>query len=106
MPGITVENLNPSQKATLDKYNVNAFINVGGSTMYAEGWNATGRFTDEIHTIHWLINAIQTNVFGLLLQTTTKIAFTNEGIASIEQQIAKALDEAKNNGFYSSWIYN
>lgn len=38
-------------------------------------------------------------MFGLLLQSSTKIAFTNEGLAAVEQQIAKALDEARNNGF-------
>lgn len=99
LPGITVESLNPSQKATLDKYHVNAFVDVGGSSMYAEGWNASGRFTDEVHTIDWLVNAIQTNVFGFLLSRPTKVAMTDEGIAAVEQQIASALDEARNNGF-------
>ena len=98
MPGITVEDLTVSQKSVLDSKKANALIEVGASFMYAESWMASGVFFDEVHGIDWLQNAIETNVFGYLLTRTTKVPYTNKGIAAIEQQVIKALDEAVVNG--------
>lgn len=98
MPTITVEKLTQSQKATLDSKLANALIEVGASDMYAESWMASGVFFDEVHGIDWLQNAVETNVFGYLLTRTTKVPYTNKGVASIEQQVISALDEAVNNG--------
>lgn len=97
-PGITVEDLNPSQKAVLDSKLANALILVGDSDMYAESFMANGTFFDEVHGVDWLTNAVQTNVFGYLLTRTTKVPYTNKGIAAIEQQVISALDEAVTNG--------
>jgi hypothetical protein len=98
MPGITVEKLQQSQKATLDAKSANALIEVGGSDMYAESFMASGVFFDEVHGVDWLQNAIQTNIFGYLLTRTTKVPYTNKGVAALEQQLIKALDEAVRNG--------
>ena len=57
------------------------------------------RFFDEVHGIDWLTNAIQTNVFGYTLTRTTKVPYTDKGVAAEEQQVIKALDEAVFNGF-------
>jgi hypothetical protein len=98
MPTITVEQLTQSQKAVLDSKFANALIKVGSSYMYAESWMASGVFFDEVHGIDWLQNAVETNVFGYLLTRTTKVPYTNKGVAAIEQQVISALDEAVNNG--------
>ncbi len=98
MPGITVEQLTQSQKAVLDSKSANALITVGTSDMFAESFMANGVFFDEVHGVDWLTNAIETNVFGYLLTRTTKVPYTNKGIAALEQQVIKALDEAVNNG--------
>ena len=98
MPGITVENMTQSQKAVLDSKNANALIEVGDSDMFAESFMANGVFFDEVHGVDWLENAIQTNVFGYLLTRTTKVPYTDKGIAALEQQVIKALDEAVVNG--------
>lgn len=97
-PGISTEDLNPSQKAVLDSKNANALIDVGGNSMFAESFMASGVFFDEVHGIDWLTDAIQTNVFGYLLTRTTKVPYTDKGIASLEQQVIRALDEAVLNG--------
>jgi hypothetical protein len=102
MPTITVEQLTQSQKATLDSKFANALIEVGSSNMYAESWMASGVFFDEIHGIDWLQNAVETNVFGYLLSRTTKVPYTNKGVAAIEQQVISALDEAVNNGLIAA----
>lgn len=98
MAGITVEDLTQTQKVVLDSKNANALITVGDSFMYAESFMASGVFFDEVHGIDWLTDAIQTNVFGYLLTRTTKVPYTNKGVASLEQQVIKALDEAVRNG--------
>ena len=98
MPGITVEQLTQNQKAVLDSKLANALITVGASDMFAESFMANGVFFDEVHGVDWLTNAIETNVFGYLLTRTTKVPYTNKGIAALEQQVTKALDEAVRNG--------
>lgn len=98
MPTITVEQLTQSQKAVLDSKFANALIEVGSSDMFAESWMASGVFFDEVHGIDWLQNAIETNVFGYLLTRTTKVPYTNKGVAAVEQQVISALDEAVRNG--------
>jgi hypothetical protein len=98
MPGITVEQLTQSQKAVLDSKRANALIEVGSSDMFAESFMANGTFFDEVHGVDWLTNAIETNVFGYLLTRTTKVPYTNKGVAAIEQQVINALDEAVRNG--------
>ena len=98
LPGITVESLTTNEKNVLDSKNGNAFIDVGGSFMYAESYMADGVFLDEVHGVDWLTDAIQTNVFGYLLTRPTKVPYTDKGIAALEQQTIKALDEAVYNG--------
>lgn len=98
LPTITVEQLTQSQKAVLDSKKANTLIEVGDSDMFAESFMASGVFFDEVHGIDWLENAIQTNVFGYLLTRTTKVPYTNKGVAAIEQQVINALDEAVRNG--------
>jgi len=97
-PGITVEQLTQNEKAVLDSKRGNAFILVGASDMYAESRMANNTFFDEVHGIDWLENAIQINVFGYLLTRTTKVPYTDKGVAALEQQVIKGLDEAVRNG--------
>ena len=97
-PGITVERLTQNEKAVLDSKRGNAFILVGASDMYSESRMANNTFFDEVHGIDWLENAIQTNVFGYLLTRTTKVPYTDKGVAALEQQVIKALNEAVLNG--------
>lgn len=98
LPTITVEDLTTNQKAVLDSKNANAFITVGASNLYAESFMANGVFFDEVHGVDWLQNAIQTNVFGYLLTRPTKVPYTDKGVAALENQVIKALDEAVLNG--------
>tara|TARA_R110000744_G_scaffold20470_1_gene53736 strand:- start:8007 stop:9497 length:1491 start_codon:yes stop_codon:yes gene_type:complete len=102
MPGITVEALTQNQKAVLDSKSANALIVVGASDMFAESFMANGVFFDEVHGVDWLTNAVETNVFGYLLTRTTKVPYTNKGIAALEQQVTKALDEAVRNGLIAA----
>ncbi len=98
MPGITAEQLTQSGKAVLDAKNANALIIVGGSSMYAESWMASGVFFDQVHGVDWLQNAIQINNFGYLLTRTTKTPYTNPGVSSLVQQTVQGLEEGVRNG--------
>lgn len=98
LPGITVEKLTQNQKAVLDSKNINALIDVGGNSMFAESYMANGVFFDEVHGVDWLQNAIQTNVFGYLYTRDTKVPYTDKGVAALQQQVTNALDEAVRNG--------
>ncbi len=98
MPGITVEALTQNQKAVVDSKSANALIEVGASDMFAESFMADGVFFDEVHGVDWLTNAIQTTVFGYLLTSTTKVPYTDKGVAALEQQLINTLDEAVRNG--------
>lgn len=98
LPGITVENLTQNEYRVLRSKNGNAFITVGSSNFFSESFMANGVFFDEVHGIDWLTNAIQTNVFGYLLTRPTKVPYTDQGVAALEQQVINALDRARFNG--------
>ena len=98
LPGITVETLNTTQFTALSNKNGNALISVGGNNMFSESFMASGVFFDEVHGIDWLLNAIETNIFGYLLTRPTKVPYTDKGTSAIEQQLIKALDQAVANG--------
>ena len=98
LPGITVENLGSDGFANLSTKFANAYISVGGRSMYAESYMSNGSFFDELHGLDWLTSAIKNNIFGYMLTRPTKVPFTDKGTASLEQQLIKALDEAKRNG--------
>ena len=104
LPGTTVEALTQTQKAVIDRKNANSLIRVGDSTMYAESFMASGIFFDEVHGIDWLQNAVETNVFGLLLSSATKIPYTTKGAAALEQQVINALDEGVRNGLLAPGV--
>ncbi len=98
MPTITVENISSSQKSSIDNKNANVFLIVGSSDMFAESFMADGVFFDEVHGVDWLTDAIQNNVFGYLLTQPNKVPYTDKGVAGLEQQVIRALDQAVNNG--------
>lgn len=99
LPGIPVENLTVSQKNVMRSKNVNAYINIGGESMFFESvMGLDGHFFDEVHGVDWLTNAIQTQVFGYIKTRPTKVPFLGKGTAAIQQQITGVFDEALRNG--------
>jgi hypothetical protein len=98
LPTVASEKLTSTEKLNLDNKNGNAYIDVGGNPMFAEGTMGDGTYFDEVHGVDWLQNAIENNVFGYLYTRTTKVPLTDAGGASIEQQVIKALNEGVVNG--------
>lgn len=106
MPSITPEDLTRNQKAIMDGRNMNAYVEIGSNEMYAESFMVNGTFFDELHGLDWLVDATRTNVFGHLLTKGTKVAHSDKGLAEIEQQVARALDEARRNGLIAPGYTN
>jgi len=99
---ITTETINTTQKAALDEKRANILTDVAGASMYTEGWMSSQLFFDERHAVDWLVGEIESNVFGFLISQNTKVPLTDKGGAAIEQQVARALDAALNNGMLGS----
>lgn len=73
--------------------NSNLYVRRGGIDMTETGTMASGRFIDVRRGVDWLQAIIQEYVFGALA-SSNKVPYTSEGIATIELQIRKALEEA------------
>lgn len=98
LPTIPVAKLSSSQKAHLDAINCNVFLDVGGNSFYAESKMADGTFFDTIHGTDWLQNRIETDVFNLLYQSTTKVPYTDTGVSMIIQKVEQGLRQGVTNG--------
>lgn len=104
LPGITATDLSASQASALEAVNCNYYANFGTATsgdsvaIVFPGDMASGRAIDEIIGIDWLQNAIQTDVFNYLYQSTTKIPQTDEGVAGITQNVSAVCSQAVTNG--------
>ncbi|MBB3808754.1 DUF3383 domain-containing protein [Pseudochelatococcus contaminans] len=105
-PGIVAESLTESQAAALHSKNINVFVRYANDTaIIQEGVMANGYFFDEVHGTDWLKDAVQTDVFNLLYQSTTKIPQTDEGTHRIVTTIETTLVQAVNNGLVAPGVW-
>lgn len=98
LPGISTADLSSGQLAALESVNGNAFINVGGNTMFYNGKMADGTWFDTVQGVEWLTQKVRNNVFNLFYTSTTKIPWTETGVAMVNQQVTLALELAVTNG--------
>jgi hypothetical protein len=98
-PGITPITISETQRQTLESKSINYYTYFGDSAMFTPGVMASGRFADEVYGLDALQNDIQTEVFGYLYSSTTKIPQTDKGMARIVQVIEKVLYQYVSNGF-------
>ena len=98
MPGITVSTLNSGEANALEGKDINYYTYFAGQAMYSRGRVANGRASDEIVGIDWLHNAIQTDVFNVLYTSTTKVPYTNAGMALLASAVDGALEDGVRNG--------
>lgn len=97
-PGVAAETLTESQAAALAAKNCNVFINYSNSTAIIQnGTVCSGGFIDTTVGLDWLQNALQTAVFNLLYQSTTKIPQTDAGVNMIVSTVSAVMDQAANN---------
>jgi len=98
MPGVTAEKLSTTEKANLENANCNAVMIIGGNSVYSDSRMADGKWFDTVHGTDWLQNRIETDVFNLLYQTTTKVPYTDVGVSMIMQRVTQALEQGVTNG--------
>jgi hypothetical protein len=105
-PGVSTADLNSGQLAALQSYNGNAFISVEGNVMFYNGMMADGTWFDTVQGVEWLTQKIRNNVFNLFYQSTTKIPWTDTGVAMVNQQVTLALELARTNGLIAPGFDN
>lgn len=97
-PTISTADLTSGQLAALQSYNGNAFISVEENVMFYNGKMADGTWFDTVQGVEWLTQKVRNNVFNLFYQSTTKIPWTDTGVAMVNQQVTNALELARTNG--------
>lgn len=102
LPTITITDLNSTQKKAMESIGVNSFLKVGTTSLYSDSRMAGGGWLDTVHGVAWLEKQVQLNVFNLLYASTTKIPYTDAGIALVVQQVDLALSQAVRNGLVAA----
>ena len=108
LPGVTYEKITSAQASALKAKGINVFVKVGDYTMLQEGQMSAGVgvWQDTVHGVDWLQNAVETNIFAYLATRSTKVPYTDEGGAALEQQIESALAEGVRNGLTAKSGYD
>ncbi len=107
MPGVTPENLQSSQAASLDakRYNYVPVYNNGASFL-ENGWMLGPAYIDEIVGMDWLANQVQTNVFNVLAGAITKVPQTDAGNHQLATAAATACQQGVTNGLLAPGAWN
>ncbi|WP_079218930.1 DUF3383 domain-containing protein [Herbaspirillum robiniae] len=106
-PGIVAENLTSTQANTLEDKRCNVFVEYNNDTAIVQyGVTPSGIFIDSVYNSIWFQNRVQTDVYNLLYQSTTKVPQTDAGNALIGTTIEGACDAAVNNGYAAPGVWN
>tara|TARA_R110002012_G_scaffold321757_1_gene551217 strand:+ start:632 stop:2089 length:1458 start_codon:yes stop_codon:yes gene_type:complete len=99
MPGISAENLTPSEFAVLRSKYASAVVLIGKSTnAYTDSRMASGSWLDTTHGLMWLEARCEADMFNLLYTTNTKIPYTQTGINMCVSALEASLEAAVRNG--------
>ncbi len=106
-PGVIPEQLRVSEVRTLERKGYNIYTSYqNGVAILQPGKVASGRFFDEIHGLDWLKDTIETLLFNLHYQSTTKIPQTDEGVTQLLTETERGLELARFNGFIAPGVWN
>lgn len=98
--GISYSNLTTTQSLNSLNKKANTYEFVGGIGITANGTVAQGEYIDIIRGIDWLTARIQEYVFRVLV-TNPKVPYTDAGIASIQAEVMRVLQQGISNDFIS-----
>ena len=84
-PGVATADISSGRLAALESVRGNAFISVDGNVMFYNGMMADGTWFDTVQGVEWLTQKVRNNVFNLFYQSTTKIPWTETGVALVNQ---------------------
>lgn len=106
-PGVIPEALRVSQARTLEAKNCNVYVAFqNGVAITQQGVMSNGLFFDEVHGLDWLKDTIETLLFNLHYQSTTKIPQTDEGATQLLTETEKGLEMGRTNGFLAPGVWN
>lgn len=106
-PGITAEFLTLSQVQALEAVNCNVYVNYTNDIAILEKGNTpNGQWVDAIIGADWFATFIQTNVFNVLYQTSTKIPQTDAGNNTLATVVEGACAQAAQNGLVGPGQWN
>lgn len=91
--GISPYILTSTEETNVLGKNCNIYTTVGGVNITQEGKVASGEWIDIIRGIDWLQARITEDVFSLLVNTE-KVAYTDAGVAAVEAEVKKRLQDA------------
>lgn len=97
---IPYSQLSTTQSNNVLGKNANTYESIAGRAITQNGTVAAGEFIDIIRGIDWLTSTIQTYVF-LVLANSTKVPYTDSGIAVIEAEVRRALQRGIDQQFIS-----
>lgn len=98
--GVPYSALTTTQSNNARGKNANTYELIGGRTITQEGKVAVGEYIDIIRGIDWLTSTIQTYVYSVLVNNN-KVPYTDAGIAVIEAQVRRALQQGIDQQFIS-----
>ena len=106
-PGVIGEILTQAQAASLKKKNCNVFVFFSnGAAIIQQGVMAGGYYFDERHGMDWQANRIQTDVFNVLYQSSTKIPQTDAGVHILVTTVTNSLIQGVTNGLIAPGTWN
>lgn len=106
-PGIVPENLTVTQVNALESYSGNVYVSYANGTAIIEtGITPSGQFVDTVIGIDWLRGYLQTNVYNVLLTTSTKVPQTDAGVTSLIAACEASLNQAVINGLLAPGPWN
>lgn len=100
--GVDPVKLTAAETTFLEGKNVNHYQTVAGVNITSEGVTASGEYIDVTRTIHALTSAIEEDVYAVLV-SNVKVAFTDAGIALIDNALRGVLQRFVTSGALASY---
>lgn len=97
LAGIPVDNLSDTQASNARSKYANTYELVGGQNIILNGQMSDGTFSDLIRDIDWIKSNLVTAIYSRLVNLG-KLAYTDQGISVIEQQVRNVLKQALDKG--------
>lgn len=98
LTGTSVDKLTGTETTNLKNKNVNTYENIGGVNATTGGKMVGGEYIDIMVGVLWLTARMRERIWFRMVNTS-KIAYTNAGIAIIEAEVRAQLQEGIRNNF-------
>lgn len=93
LSGVVADGLTANDRTAINSKNGNYFTRFGINNIVFEGKSAGGKWLDAVQGIDWLNNILKTSIANAFAQAS-KIPYTIDGLAIIENTLRYALSEA------------